>query len=209
MVPLKSCVRMVALQFRFTNANVIPVSVKRRNQETQKEHVERTSRSSGIMVIEASAKCSFAGFLDELEVAGYELADALYQERPNTDKTHGRYTYHMVRFLFTRSEFVECSDEFNKMRDTIRAELRSICESAVWSSQVFFNPVFKNGEATPDQYAVSINLTARQPILQPDGQPVMVWQKDENGKRVGEAPLPLKADYRFCVVDDAIQLMKS
>ena len=208
MVPLKRSVRMVVLQFRFTNANVIPVSVKRRNQETQKEHVERTSRSSGIMVIEASAKCSFAGFLDELEVAGYELVDALSQERPNTDKTHGRYSYYMVRFIFARREFVECSDEFSKVRDTIRTELRSICESAMWSSQVFFNPFFKNGKAIPDQYSVSINLTHRQPILQPDGQPVTVWQKDESGKRVGESPLPLKADFSFSIVGDEIQLIK-
>jgi len=54
---------------------------------------------------------------------------------------------------------------------------------------------------------VSVNLEARQPLFRPDGQPVTVWQKDENGKRVGDAPLPLKGDYCLHIVGDAVQLV--
>lgn len=113
----------------------------------------------------------------------------------------------MVCFLFARHEFVELSDEFKKVRGIIRTELQSLCEVAMWRVRSFSNPFYKNGEEIPDQRAVSINLEARQPLLRPDGQPLTVWQKDENGKRVGEAPLLLKADYYLRIVGDVVNLM--
>lgn len=113
----------------------------------------------------------------------------------------------MVLFLFARREFVELSDEFKKVRDIIRTELRSICEATMWRVRSFSNPLYKNGEEIPDQRAVSINLEARQPLFRPDGQPVTVWQNDENGKRVGDAPLPIKADYCLRIVGGAVSLM--
>jgi len=210
-ITLNGTVRLVALQFRFSNPDVIPSSVKNRlGRETREEYEKRKSHSSGVVVIESTEKkYSLVEFLGELEAVGYELVDALYQERPhnNAKDTHDKYTYHMVRFVFARREFVELSDEFKKVRDTIRAELRSICEDALWCAQVFSNPFYKNGEEIPDQRAVNINLTARQPLFRPDGQPVTIWQKDENGERVGDAPLPLKADYCLRIVGDAVQLV--
>ncbi|MBI4095223.1 MAG: hypothetical protein HY435_03460 [Candidatus Liptonbacteria bacterium] len=200
---------MVALQFRFSNPDVIPPSVRHLNRETQAEYAERKNRSSGVMIIEPTEKCSLAEFLGELEAAGYELVHTLYQERPHNSAkdTGGRYTYHMVRFLFTRCEFKEPSDEFKKVRNTIRAELRSICGSALWCVQIFLNPFYKNGEEIPGARAVSINLTARQPLFRPDGEPVTVWAKDEHDERVGDAPLPLKADRCLRIAGDAVQLV--
>jgi len=78
---------------------------------------------------------------------------------------------------------------------------------ACWRGRSFFNPFCKNGEEIPVQRAVSVNLEARQPLFRPDGQPVTVWQKDENGKRVGNTPLPLKADYCLRIMGDVIQLV--
>lgn len=206
MVALNGSVRLVAIQFSFSNPDVIPSSVKRLNRETQEERVERKNHSSGVVVIEPTEKCSSVEFLGELEAAGYEMVDAFYKERIDPKDPRGKRTYHMVRFLFARHKFVELSDEFKKVRDVIRAELRSICESAMWRVRSFSNPFYKNGEEIPDQRTVSINLEVRQPLFRPDGQPVTVWQKDENGERVGDAPLPLKASYCLHIVDDAIQL---
>jgi len=206
-VALDGTVRLVALQFSFSNPDAIPASVKRLNLETQEERMERKNHSSGVMVIEPTEKCSLAEFLGELEAAGYEMVDGFYKERIDAKDPRGKRTYHMVRFLFARREFVELSDEFKKVRDTIRAELLSICETAMWRVRSFSNPFYQNGEEIPDQRAVSVNLEARQPLFRPDGQPVTVWQKDENGKRVGDAPLPLKGDYCLHIVGDAVQLV--
>lgn len=207
MVALNGTVRLVALQFSFSNPDVIPATVKRQDRETPEERVGRKSHSSGVMVIEPTEKCSIEEFLEELEAAGYEMVDGFYKERIDANDPRGKRSYHMVRFLFARREFVELSDEFKKVRDTIHAELWSICEAAMWRVRSFSNPFYKNGEEIPDQRTVSINLEARQPLFRPDGQTVTVWQKDENGKRVGDAPLPLKADYCLRIVGDAVQLV--
>ncbi len=207
MVALNGSVRMVALQFSFSNPDAIPVSVKRQNRETPEERVVRKSHSSGVMVIEPTEKCSLEEFLVKLEAAGYEMVDAFYKERIDPKDPRGKRTYHMVRFLFARREFVELSDEFKKVRDGILVDLMTICQEALWRVRSFSNPFYKNGEEIPDQRAVSVNLEARQPLFRPDGQPVTVWQKDENGKRVGEAPLPIKADYCLRIVGDAVSLM--
>ena len=207
MVALNGTVRLVALQFSFSNPDAIPATVKRQNRETPEERVERKSHSSGVMVIEPTEKCSLVEFLGELEVAGYEMVDGFYKERIDVKDPRNKRTYHMVRFLFARREFAELSDEFKKVRDTIRTELRSICESAMWRVRSFSNPFYKNGEEIPDQRAVNINLEVRQPLFHPDGQPVTVWRKDENGKRVGDTPLPLKADHCLRIVGDAVNLV--
>ncbi|MBI2035674.1 MAG: hypothetical protein HYT12_03245 [Candidatus Liptonbacteria bacterium] len=158
------------------------------------------------MVIEPTEKCSLVEFLGELEASGYEMVYGFYKMRIDAKDPRGKRSYHMVRYLFARREFVELSDEFKKVRDVIRAELRSICESAMWRVRAFLNPFYKNGEEIPGERAVSINLEARQPLFRPDGQPVTVWQKDENGERVGDAPLPLKAAYYLRIVGGAVQL---
>lgn len=198
---------MVALQFSFSNPDVIPATVKRLDRETQEERVVRKSRSSGVMVIEPTEKCSLVEFLGELEAAKYEMVDAFYKERIDAKDPRGKRTYHMVRFLFVRREFVDLSDEFKKVRENIRTELSEMCRMAMWRVRAFSNPFYKDGEKIPDQRAVSINLESRQPLFHPDGQPVMVWQKDVDGKRVGDAPLPLKPDHCLRVRSDIVQLV--
>jgi hypothetical protein len=174
-VALNGTVRLVALQFSFSNPDAIPATVKCQDRETQEERVVRKSHSSGVMVIDPTEKCSLVEFLGELEASGYEMVDAFYKERIDAKDPRGKRSYHMVRFLFARREFVELSDEFKKVRDIIRTELRSICETAMWRVRSFSNPFYKNGEEISDQRVVSVNLEARTPLFRPDGQPVTVW----------------------------------
>ncbi|MFA4999224.1 MAG: hypothetical protein WC519_00605 [Parcubacteria group bacterium] len=200
-------VPLVVLQFSFSNPNVIPVTVKRQNRETFEEHVARKGRStSGVMVIEPTERCSLVEFLKGLETAGYEMVDAFYKERIDDKDSRNKRTYHMVRFLFARREFIELSGEFKMVRDVVLTELRHICEGAMWRVRAFSNPFYKNGEEIPDQRTLSVNLEVRQPLFYPDGEPVTVWQKDGNGKRVGDTSLPLKADYCLRIVGDVVQL---
>ena len=206
MVALDSSVRLVALQFSFSNPGAMPVSVKRLNQETSEERNERKNHSSGTLVIEPTENCSLVDFLDDLKSAGYEMVDAFYKERIDPKYPRGQRTYHMVRFLFARREFVDLSEEFKVVRDIISKELRSICEVAMWRVRTFLNPFYKDGEEVIGYRAISVNLESRKPLFCPDGQPVTVWQKDEKGNRVGDAPLPLKPDYCLRVKDNTVQL---
>jgi hypothetical protein len=206
MVALDSSVRLVALQFSFSNPDAIPASVKRLDRETPEERNERKNHSSGTLVIEPTENCSLVNFLDELKSAGYEMVDAFYKERINPKDPRGRRTYHMVRFLFARREFVDLSEEFKAVRDVISKELRSICEVAMWRIRAFLNPFYnKDGEEVIGHRTISVNLESRKPLFRPDGQPVTVWQKDENSKRVGDAPLSLKADCCLRIKDNVVQ----
>ncbi len=207
MVSLNGSIRLVVLQFSFSNPDAIPQAVKRSQPETLSEQNKRNGRSSGIMVIEPTENCSLVEFPGELEAAGYEMVDAFYKERIDPKDPNGRRTYHMVRFLFARHEFVDISDEFRKVRDDIRTALSEMCHAAMWRVRAFSNPFYKNGEKIPEYRAMSINFESRKPLFRPDGQPVKVWQKDENGERVGDAPSPLKSDFCLRLVSDTVQFV--
>lgn len=207
MATLDASVRLVTLQFSFSNPEAIPAGVKQRAQETVQERVERKSRTSGMMVMEPTKDVSLTEFLGELEAAGYEMVDAFCKERLDAKDPRGRRTYHMVRFIFARHEFVNISEEFRKIRESIRAEIQEMCQAAFWRVRMFLNPFYQNGEETADQRVLSINLEARQPRFLPNGQPVTLWQKDENGRRVGNSPLPIQPDHHLRLVNNAVQLV--
>lgn len=181
--------------------------MKKLKRETPDERVVRKSLSNGDMVIEPTVGCSLKQFLEELKSAGYEMVDAFYKERINAKNP--RKPYHMVRFVFARHEFATISDEFKEVRKTILAELKVICENALWRVRAFRNPFYKNGEEIQGEFAISINMEARQPLFLPNGQPVVIWKKDESGERVGEAPLPISPIYHLRVVNRVVSLKKT
>lgn len=191
-------IRLIAIQFSFSNPNAIPPSVKHRKPETLEEREERKSHATGKLIIPPTENCSIAEFLGELEATGYEMVDAFYKERIDPKDPHGKRTYHMVRFLFASSEFVEnLHEEFLNARGIIRTDLAEMARTALWRVRAFLNPLYKDGEEITEQCAISINLEARKPLFNPDGTPVTMWQKDEKGERVGNAPIPFQAKHHF------------
>lgn len=184
--------RLVVLQFSFSNPDAIPTRVKRLEQETNKERQERKSHSTGVMVIEPTTNCHVNGFLGELTGAGYELVDAFTKERIDPKDPRGIRTYHVVRFVFCHKNHVDCSEEFRTIRDEIFAELSEMTRVAMWRVRVFSNPFYQNDEEIPGVRTVSANFEARTPLYLPDGNPVVMWQKDQAGKRVGDRPIPIK-----------------
>ncbi|MBZ9572848.1 hypothetical protein KJA17_01495 [Patescibacteria group bacterium] len=199
MVKLDSSVRLVVVQFRFSNPGVIPASVKHLGREILEERGKKY-KSNGRLVIEPTENCSLVEFLGELKAAGYQMVDAFHRERIDPKDPRGQRRYHMVRFVFARSEYMDLSDEFKAVRHVISKELREICVQAMWRVRVFLNPFYKDGEEIPGEYVVNIDVASRRPLFLPDGRPVMVWQKDENGKR----KVSLKPDYRLCIRKDNI-----
>lgn len=206
MVTLDGSVRLVGMQFSFSNINIVPESLKKRELESLEERNERKTREgSGEMVITLTENSSLAEFLNDLEVAGYELVDTFYQ--PRVHPKNPRIIYHMMRFLFARHEYADPSEEFKGVRNAISAELLKICEQAMWRVRAYLNPFFTDNEQIPGYHALSINLKGRKPLFLPDGQPVVVWQKDKEGNRVGDAPLSLRPDYHLRIDTNAIQLV--
>ena len=204
---LGSSIRLVTLQFSFTNPDVVPSCVKRLSHETQEQAVARKAMPTpGQPVIQPTEDASLMRLPSALEKVGYELVDAFY--KPRIDQKSGR-TYHMVRFVFAHHDYVNLSDEFKRVRNTIRVALDEVCIQAMWRVRSFVNPFFKDGTQCDGQSALSLNFEARKPLFLPNGQPVVVWQRDANGEKVGEAPLPLKAKVAVSVQDQAVQLLNA
>lgn len=191
MLTLDGPVRLVSIQFSFSNPKIVPQSVKRLEHETPARRAVRKGRADGTMVIAPTPGVSMGEFVDQLEAAGYELVDALYEPRINThSRTRENATYHMMRFIFARREFVDLSEWFRGVRVAVSADLRKMCGEALWRVRVFSNPFRKDGEEISGQRALSVNLEVRVP-LGLDGQP------------------PIKAQQVLRVVDGAVRLAPS
>jgi hypothetical protein len=198
---------MVILQFSFSNPDAVPRAIIFRPRETRRGAVERRCSLPGELVIQPTSNCALEQFIGEIEGTGYELVDAFYQQRIDPKDPNGKETYHMVRFSFARREEAgEISPESSQARNNIRAALQGICEAAFWRVRAFLNPFFVGGVPVDGQHALSINLEARLARFQPNGQPIMARPKDATGKVLSSAPVPLKADFRLRVVDNAVQL---
>lgn len=184
--------RLVLLQFSFTNENVVPASVREMRTEDEKALCDRLGRKpSGILTIEPTEGCSAIDILDDLESSGYQLVDAFYQERLDSKDKDRNNTFFMVRFIFAQEEHAKVSGEFLQVRDDVRAELVKMCREALWRALAYSNPFYEKGEEVEGVRVISVNFAARKSLFQPSGQPVLVWQKDENKLRVGDAPVPI------------------
>lgn len=190
----------VILQFSFSGFIPQMLVLKWKEKETLselKQRKEKKMMGDGEKVIEPTQNCSFEDFLVDLEAMGYKLADAFCQERIDAKDPKSKRTYHMIRFIFLPEEYVVFSEDHDKFR---RA-LFQICEESLWRVRAFSNP-------GPDsEEHLSINLEGRTPLRRPDGQPVTVWQKDENGERVGDAPVPITPAYSLRVREGAVRLV--
>lgn len=200
---LDSTARLVSLQFSFSNPNIIPKNVRRREQETKAESDTRKQNQGGILAIEPCENVSIATLVLELESLGYKLVDGLYQARQ--DRVRPSQMYHMVRFIFARTEHAEISDQFREIQLKIREELLDICENAFWRIRVFSNPFYKDGEEINGLRALSFNFEVRIPRLLPDGKPVVQRRKDEHGRKIGD-PVPIEPAYHLVVKDGTVLL---
>lgn len=208
-VLLDGSVSLVGLQFSFSNHKVVPRGMKAVAPETPEAFRLRQSRNAagnGISAIDPVENVFLMGFLSGLR-GGYQMVDAFYQERINPKDPTMRYTYPMVRFLFARHEYAEIADEFRSVRKVRNLQLEELCSQAMWRVRALLNPYMRNGVEVPGQYFISIGLEARTPRFQPDGNPVVIWQKDERGRRLGDAPVPVAPEY-FLRVKDGVLLVE-
>ena len=178
-------IRIVSLQFSFSNPDIVPPDIPRRDRLT------RTAGSpTGVLLFDPTENTSVADLPADLEQAGYELADAFHEERAGETK---RRTYRALRFVFSRREHATApSEERATLLAAARRGLERICKGALWKARAYLNPLRVNGEETEDEYAVSIPLVGRQPLFWPDGRPVSAWQRDERGNKLGDAPIPIR-----------------
>lgn len=208
MLKLDKTVRSFYLQFSFSNEKAVPAWLPMQEEETPAEAKARRERKThgtgmGVCVIEPAENCSIETLLDEIVSAGFTLVNAYYQ--PRVDPNNPRKCWYMARYIFVRNEDVT-RDELGESREMIEVGLKDICLLAFWRVRAWRNPFFKDGEPVEGLSAASVNLEARKPRYQPNGQPVVAWRRDYAGNRVGTAPKPLAAAHYLRVKGNTLQL---
>ncbi|KKR46651.1 MAG: hypothetical protein UT82_C0009G0015 [Parcubacteria group bacterium GW2011_GWB1_40_14] len=191
MPTLEDSARMVALQFRISNPRILPKYVRELPEESCESQVKRRNNQTGILIIESSRNTSVAQLLADLEYFRYEMINAVSFLRTDLNDPSRKSKYHIVRYSFVLREHVRISNEFRELRVEAIADLRGICESALWNAEVYSNP-FVSGEEVPASGArtISVNLAGRKPI-------VPVWHRDGEGNRLGESPVLMQPDYNL------------
>ena len=185
---------MITMQFSFSNPKAVPKSVfGMMKKETPEESSERKQRATGKIFIEPTKKCQVRDVVTDLADQGYILIEAFHQERYDPKKP--LFPYHAVRFVFVHQDFFEenkSNKEFEGKKPEVLRDLAQMCEIALWSVRGFDNPFFQNDVEIKGQRAISINLEARTPLFHPDSTPVLVWEKDAQGNKIGDGPKPIK-----------------
>lgn len=192
--------RLLALQFSFSNRAIVPECLPVRSAETTEEHIvrqDRKERGETEVLMEPTPNVSLSRVLEDLDGAQYDLVDAFYQSRIGKN---GRFQ--MLRFLFARRAFATPSDHCIFLRDEYLSALQRIVDEAFWRVRAFRNPYFANGVVVEGQQTLSINMEARVSRFLPDGQPVVVWERDEERKKVGEHPHPLRPEHELRIGPD-------
>ncbi len=183
---LEGEVRLIMLQFTFSNIELIPSCLTNKSAEIP-EQPSKKSPATGEQFIEEVENVGIADFLNDLKNHDYGLADAYYQIR-----IKGGQQYAMARFMFSAKDYLAISDEFKIIRGSAELALFQISAQSIWRIKAFLNPFYKEGEAIENAYVISVNLNLRQPLFNNDGQPIFRWEKDEEGKKIGDGPVPLK-----------------
>lgn len=184
-MPDLNAVRMVAVQFSFSNRDIVPQTVHWMEMEQYHELVERLREPGGQIVLVSQVYCSILQFIEDLTSAGFGLVSAIYKERIDADSPYGR-TYHMVRFLFGRRvPDQNLPAKIAKKRADWLEELKKMSSEAMWRVRIFQNPFYTNHVEVPGVHHISVNCEARTPLVMPDGKPVTARKRSEDGKRVG------------------------
>jgi len=199
-----NAVKKIMVQFSFSHHKSVPEAVKKIQPkigfESINSRVERKNVTAGECIIEPTANCSAEHMLKEIEAAGFELVDAVYEIRVDAkDPRNVKYLvlakniggtkqlppgrgYPMVRFVFAQHGIAAPSDDFKSKRNALCHAMESMYKNILWRVRAFNNPFRLNGVEMPGR-SLSINLEVRTPLFKDDGTPEGVWLKDENGQR--------------------------
>lgn len=203
MLQLSSDVRAVLLQFSFSNKNLIPPWVYDASEKRRP-----TKEDGGKEVISATQDCSLVGFVEAFVEGNYKLVDAFTQERSYGNNP--RSFYYIVGFVFVRTEFARVSESYMEFRDVIIGGLKDLCNQSFWRVRAYINPSRdKDGQEVPGLKEISINMEARKPRVDANGELIKLWERDEKGRKVGDKPLPLKPAFNLVLEGDEIKLISA
>ena len=200
---LSGMVRLVMLQFSFSNVAAVPEGLFKKAKESLDKLVSRKSEVQGRQFIAPTKDVSVLMFVGDLIAAGYVLVDAFYQMRSNAQGQN----FPVVRFIFAVEEDVRTQSEFFCHKQVAQRALAQICGHALWRVQGFLNPFVREGILIDGCHSVAINCVARNPLIDIKGDAILRWQKDEAGERIGNGPVPIEPKLFLRIQEDDICVM--
>jgi hypothetical protein len=204
---LDPSVEGIRIQFSFNNRDAISAWIWGMEADTlaqRRDRKEKEVTQPGIQFIPATSNVGLSAFLLELLDAGYVMTDAVTQSRPHP--TQKGQWYLMVRFVFHKTPLVTApSPEFTTLiQRHYQPALERLVREAMWRIRGYRNPLPREGASST--FGMSINCEVRTPFRNSMGQPVVQWQKDTAGKRVGEKALPIEPTQYLRITDNRIVL---
>jgi len=205
-------VRLVALQFMVSEKYLratpeILQGVREMEPELRDAREVRKVRDyanqANNMIVDPTERVAVNSLIYTLLAAGYVPVDARRQTRVND---RGSWD-HVFRFVFIREEFVVRAEGLEERSAQLLAALQVLCEGNMWRAQAFRNPFYEKGVPAGGQVSVDVNCKARESLLDDNGQPILVWQKDETGKRMGETKVPLDPNFTIAFSDGDVRLL--
>lgn len=199
---LDGTVRLVILQFSFSNIRLIPSWLLEKRVETRKLDIPR-EKIKGTQLFQCDKDLYVLPVISGLAEAGFVMVDAFFKWRSDG---HGRQ-YSMVSFVLGLKKTAHLEDEFAEYRERSNKALALMCEQAMWRRvRGFRNSFFLRGEVVDGLYVVSIDLARRIPLLDRDGKRLVHWTIEDTGK-IDDEPVPIEPksflkiiDGNFCAV---------
>lgn len=178
--------KLVFVQFRINKKTMVPSGIREKDPQNP-----RYSSQNGTLLMGPSSNVSLVQFCEDLSNNNYSLVDCFFKKRVNIYKE-----YYIVRFVFIPTENVRNHDVLMERQATMDNAFEEMKKS-FWKVEVYENPYHNKGESVED-LSLGINCIERIPLFRPDGSLILRWQKDENGERVGDEPVPIKPSFGLC-----------
>lgn len=183
---------LVVVQFSFGNGDLVPLVLQRRLESESKAQARKAASPNGTMILPPTDETAIENLVDDL-AGDYTLVSAFYERRQDTRQAKEKKPYyHVVRFTFARKELANVSEDFAKLAPSLSYELFELCRCAFWRARAYLNPRVKDGLIVDGEHILSLNFEARKEVIQSDGQPVTVWLRDSQGRKIGNQPQVLK-----------------
>lgn len=142
----------------------------------------------GEMIIQPSEDVDLSTFVEILHHDyGYSVIGVKYQSRVDSKDLSGRTYFHHLSFVFTLNA---------QEHPLLYPELQRFCRESLWKVKVYKNQEHVNGKPVSGKFFFSIACSGRKPLTNPDGSRILVWPRDEEGRKQKDGqkiPIPFKA----------------
>ncbi len=164
----------VVLKIRLSDEGMIPSSVRAIPRKADVPFGFGLKPKPGKMVVERTMNVLAANIMFDLAMGDFMISQVSWEKSKD-------------RKFAIRIDFIPGDSATSKWLGVAGEILGNILMRNMWSCQIFQNPFYRGKEEVKGEYALSVNLCGRTPVVGSDGfDPIMIWKGDEK--------VPLRAE---------------